>query len=129
MSTDVGEQQEEIREQRRLVAQRYRANHKEAYNRYTRERKRERRKKALQLLGNKCFVCGVHGRSITGKSKLAFHEKSGNGHKDTDTASLALKNPEEFVLLCYGHHSFVHDCINYFGMSWDDFVQNLENHK
>ena len=93
-----------------------------------RRRKNEGRRKwrarkkaeAQSLVGNKCFFCGT-------ERNLVFHEKQGRKHSSDSgvTAGLVLKNPDAFAVVCkYPCHTGVHFCMEFFGISWEDIVEN-----
>jgi hypothetical protein len=85
---------------------------------YSREYKRRHRELAAKIFGENCLFCGA-GTTKDGRSN-ALHEKHGNPHLDTDTAGLAIRNPENWVRLRYRCHNAVHWCMKYFGMSWEE---------
>lgn len=86
-----------------------------------------KRKKAIELLGSCCALCGNSNKA------LVIHEKAGNGHKGREACFLVLKCPEEFTLLCRGlHHFSVHAMMRYLGMPWSEiegFIQRSRNGK
>lgn len=84
---------------------------------YCKRYKEERRKKALCLLGGRCFFCGRI-------RKLRFHKKDGKPHS-SDAVLLVLKNPEGWVLLCYSCHIAVHFCMKWLSMAWDEIVMKI----
>ena len=68
---------------------------KKVYNRRTKNRER-----LLSLIGDKCLICNS-------TEHLIFHEIHGTPHKNTEP-TFYLKNPQNFVTLCYFHHRLVH---------------------
>jgi hypothetical protein len=56
--------------------------------------------KLLKLIGDKCLICNS-------TEHLIFHEIHGTPHKNTEP-TFYLKNPQNFVTLCYFHHRLVH---------------------
>ncbi len=79
---------------------RYYLKNLERFRKEGREDYREQRKKALELIGDKCLVCGYSGR------KLTFHEIHGKNH-DKNMKYL-IEHPKDFVPLCYPHHRLLH---------------------
>lgn len=73
-----------------------------------------KREEALVLFGNKCFICGNQER------QLIFHAKNGNRHKQAGYL-MALKYPEDFVLLCRKYcHQPVHFIMKHLKMAWKE---------
>jgi hypothetical protein len=85
------------------------------YNLKWRQNKRE---EADKVFGTKCSICNS-------KINLCLHEKSGKIHNTSCTASIALKNPKEWVRLCYPCHKAVHWVMTHFKMSWNEIVARL----
>jgi hypothetical protein len=69
------------------------------------------------VFGKNCCVCN-------GNNRLLLHQINGITHPNTNgtigTHRLALKNPTDFVKLCYPCHIGVHWCMNIFNMEWKD---------
>jgi len=72
----------------------------------------EKKDKAVELFGRKCAFCGNSSRYFV------FHEKTGKRH-NSGGGILALKMPENFVLLCYVCHKGVHWCMSALNLSWE----------
>jgi len=58
------------------------------------------RNKVKAIIGDKCIICN----SI---KRLCFHEIHGIPHKSTNY-QIYLKNPQNFIPLCYYHHKIIH---------------------
>lgn len=86
----------------------------EAYNRRRKEWDAKARRKGDEVFGSKCFICG----RLPKKYRHALHRKDGKEHAHTNTAVLALKNPEDWVRLCYRCHIGIHFCMENFGWDW-----------
>ncbi len=77
-----------------------------------RQRKREEGDKVFGII---CFLCN-------GIINLGFHKKDNVRHKTWFTVNLALKNPKEWVRLCYPCHKSVHWCMKHFDMTWENIL-------
>ena len=64
--------------------------------------RRKLREKALQLIGEKCVICG--------NPKVVFHEIHGKPHENRK-ASFYIQNYKDFVSLCLIHHRLIHEFI------------------
>lgn len=104
---------EEHKEEKRVYDKEYyQENKKRIKLREKRKRKLDRRR-ALKLLGGKCFICGK-------TKELSFHKKDGETHHHS-TSILVLKKPKEFVLLCgFPCHQGVHWLMKVFNMDWGE---------
>ena len=65
--------------------------------------------KALELIGNKCFVCGS-------EKNIRFHEKNGKHHNWKNglfnrwrALDYYISNHINFIPLCSKHHSMIHE--------------------
>lgn len=108
------------KEERKAYNKKYYKEHVEERKVHNKKYYGERRRKALRLLGSRCFFCGK-------ARNLGFHEKSGQRHS-SKAVSLVLKNPEKFVLLCRGtHHVAVHFCMKWLHMGWKEISMKFLN--
>lgn len=89
--------------------------HKIDYKKKWLQRKREEGNK---VFGTICFLCG-------GNVNLCLHEKSGTPHQRSCTERIALKNPDQWVKLCYPCHKAVHWCMEHFKMSWEEIIERF----
>jgi len=94
---------------------------KEAYDKYRKEWDNNARGEADKIFGTVCFICGKPPKNY----RHALHRKDGTEHPDTNTAALAIKEPEKWVRLCYHCHIGVHFCMEFFGWSWEEIVSFL----
>lgn len=75
------------------------------------------RDKAIEQLGGVCFLCGGC------QDVLCFHEKRGLKHPGTASYKWFFDEPERYGLLCrFPCHRFVHNCMKYLGLSWDEIM-------
>jgi hypothetical protein len=104
------------REKRRLLAKKHYHEHaKESRDRGRLWRIRKRGE-VLSILGGRCYFCGL-------EKALHLHKKDGLRHTNSMAYLLALKRPQEFVLLCISHHKAVHFCMKYLGFTWEKIVE------
>ena len=71
---------------------------------YHKNLRNSKRKIALKLIGDKCFICEtVHN--------ICFHERHGKRHKSSseDNFAYILKHSQDFVPICNKHHRMVHE--------------------
>lgn len=74
---------------------------------------RKRRKKLVELLGNKCVICGKTSK------KIHYHEIHGKEHLyGYSSIKYILEHIEDFVALCITCHSHVHFCMKHLGLTW-----------
>jgi len=71
----------------------------------------ENRQKLLNLIGDKCLICGSTKR-------LIFHEINGKNHLTNGTSAFIyyFDHYKDFITLCYFHHKFLHqfaECRNW----------------
>jgi len=105
---------EEIKEYNKKYQEKNKEKIAEAYKKYC----QKIRKKALRLLGDKCFFCKRN-------KKLEFHKKDCQPHI-TGKNLAVLKNPEEFALLCAQPcHGSVHFCFNILGITWEEIEERF----
>ena len=104
---------EDHREESRESSRKYYRTHKKKQNKDRVEHYKKTRKQTLILLGSVCFFCGREAK------RMMIHEKRGKKHK-TSAVYLAIKNPDDFVLLCCPCHRPVHWCMKYLNMTWED---------
>lgn len=79
------------------------------------------RNKGDEVFGITCLICG----RMPKKYRHALHKKDGKEHAHTNSAVLALKNPDEWVRLCYRCHIGVHFCMDNFGWNWEKVFSAL----
>lgn len=65
----------------------------------------EKRQLALSIIGDKCLICNTIKR-------LQFHEIHGKKHNEHCHINYYLKQPENFITLCYYHHKLIHLLVN-----------------
>lgn len=109
---------EEHREWLLKLDKKYREEHREKIKAKSRKYYKVRRQRALALFGNMCLFCGERQKN------LLFHKKDGLPHSN-HTVDLVLKNPKEWVLLCFLCHKGVHWNMRYLGMFWDEIMVRL----
>lgn len=95
--------------------------------------KKERRKydekqkrKIIELLGNKCRICGRRNEYGNRKQRLAAHEIYGKKHKQR--RKYIIEHYKDFVILCYQCHKGVHFCMKYLGLMWKEIKSRVELH-
>lgn len=91
----------------------------ERANKRQREYHYEVRRKAIKLLGNRCFFCSDNTK------KFVFHRKDGLPHGYGKPALFVLKSPEDWALLCYSCHKSVHWCMRRLKMFWGEIVEKF----
>lgn len=115
---------EKNREKLKKDSKEYYQKNKKKWQAYGGEHQRVCRQKVLDLFGNICFFCGACPK------RLSFHEKFGKKHS-SPSSYLVLKNPDDWALVCYGHHKGVHFCMKFLGMEWEEiearFVKEYKN--
>ena len=115
---EIRKHSQEKKEETRQYNKKYQEEHKERISKAYKEYCQKIRKKALRILGNKCFFCK---RS----NKLEFHKKDGQPHR-AGNALAVLKNPEEFALLCAQPcHRSVHFCFNVLAIQWEEIEERF----
>jgi len=95
---------------------------KESSKRASKRWRKNLNKEVDRLLGDSCRICK---RDI----KLASHKKDGKEHDTsggTNSLQGVIKNPKDFVRLCYPCHKAVHWIMYYFNMTWEDIVETLK---
>ena len=76
------------------------------------------RKKAMKLLGNRCFICG-------GTKGIVFHKKDGKRH-NTNCYNAILRGSKDYVVLCRPYcHTGVHFCMKHLKIGWEYIRENL----
>lgn len=77
-----------------------------------------------EVLGKECFFCNS-------KRCLQCHRKDGKPHKNggNNGKNIAIKNPKEFVRLCYSCHKGVHWVMKWFNMNWETILKNIKTQK
>jgi len=88
-------------------------------NKYWRERCREKSKK---IFGEHCKICNS-------KTNICFHRKDGQKHNHYLTCLKAIKNPEQYILVCYPCHKSIHWIMKNFGWSWHKIETILNERK
>ena len=86
---------------------------------YYRKIKSELMVEGNKVFGKTCFFCG-------GKVHVLLHRKDGVQHKRYSiTVQIALKNPNEWVKLCYPCHKVVHWMMKHFKMTWEEIESRV----
>ena len=110
---------------------RFRASEEHKRERINRTAKKTRAKKykmwkdkVNSLLGTKCIICGS-------TSHLICHKKDGEKHHGYCGTLFvdAITNPNEFVRVCYGCHKGIHWSMQWFNMSWEQIISNIESNR
>lgn len=92
---------------------------KKRHRTYQKEYRIQKRREAVKLLGNQCFICGS-------KKSLACHNKLGTPHHTSQTYVLVVKNPERFVRLCRKCHNGIHWVMERFNMTWEEIIERVD---
>lgn len=85
---------------------------------YNNKWRNKKRREAEEVFGRECKLC--HG-----KVNLCYHKKDGKPHIHWLACILALKNPNDWVRLCYPCHKSVHWCMKHFKMSWEEIIEKF----
>jgi len=112
------------KEQRKEYDEEYYQEYKEERKKWHREHHKEQRRQVFLLLGGECLLCGLDK-----EKKLVIHKKDGESHEKAAACLLALKNSDDFVLLCYSCHKGIHWLMKYLKMSWEQLYVLLINIK
>lgn len=98
----------------------YRQKHWKEYLEYRKDRREKRRALLSDLLGTKCFMCGVNGSH---GERTVWHEKNGIAHPQLTDVSIEWfkKHIDKFVTLCYRCHNLVTELTRQWGLIWEDF--------
>lgn len=96
----------------------WRRKNRKKVRRYMRERYRENRKRVLEILGQKCIICGEEHKKSGWIRFIQYHEIRGKKH-ESDPLYI-LNHIEDFVPLCVNCHKGVHFTMKYLGLSWDE---------
>lgn len=95
------------------------------YNQVWKRRRTESRMKAIdEKIGKQCFICSA-------TYHLHTHRKDGKQHKDIKDMTKAefeflISHPELFVRLCRGCHHYVHWCMKWLSMSWEEIESRIK---
>lgn len=106
------------KQQEIMKNKKWREEHKEEYHEWRLEHLRNRRLKAVELLGGRCRFCGE------ASGKLLLHQIYGK-HHGRAAADLVLKGSMDFVPLHHYCHKFVHTAMKRLGMSWKEIEERL----
>lgn len=95
---------------------------KKKYKRINIERKR---KKAVELVGDKCLICGTNIHLIFHRKDGTPHPNKSGNYSQNKTLGDVLKEPQEFARVCMKCHIAVHWIMKWFKWDWDKIIENL----
>lgn len=101
---------------RREYDKRYYLKNKEKLDKKAAEYRVRMKQEAFKLFGNHCVLC-----KYDVIERLRFHRKDGESHS-SPTWRLALKNPDEYALVCRMCHRGVHFCMEVLNMLWTEIT-------
>jgi len=88
----------------------------ESSNRATVRAYRNKRERALSLLGKRCYVCD---RDI----HLLCHKKDGIPHLSSKTYKMVINNASDFVRVCMKCHIAIHWIMKHYGWTWEEIIR------
>lgn len=107
------------KQQEIMKNKKWREEHEEEYHEWRLKYLRDRRLKAVKLLGGTCKFC----RENSGK--LILHEIYGRHHSQSAAELVLFKKSKDFVPLHFWCHKFVHAAMKRLGMSWKEIEERL----
>jgi len=106
-------------ENRRIWAKGYYYKNKDKIRAYQKEWKEKRRELIIKIFGNNCLICKKDINEIT---KPILHEIYGNPHP-RGSSRYFIYHSDDFILLCSRCHDFVHFCMQYLKMTWQEIKE------